>query len=108
MSLKYIYYERSKLGIMHYTGLLGHIYFKFGESVSLQISGRVKQIFFRKMKGRGIISWSDAEWHLMPRFFVLFQAYFFKTACLGILAKWTYFTNLNCITKTAFPDCFKK
>ena len=35
-----------------------------------------KQIFFKNVESRGIISLSDAEWNLVPLIFVVFGAHF--------------------------------
>ena len=64
------HFERPKIGDIHYNRLLGHYYFQFCDSVSRQICDLVKKIFFTNMKGRGIISLSEIECHLVPPIFV--------------------------------------
>ena len=46
---------------MHYNRPLGHYYLKFCDSVSPQWCDLVKQIFFKNIKGRGFIRWSDTK-----------------------------------------------
>ena len=47
------------MGDIHYNRLIRHYYFKFCYSVSHQMCDMANQIFFKNIKGRGIISRRD-------------------------------------------------
>ena len=76
--------EWPKWGNTKWNRLKIHVYLIFCDSVSHQICDIVKQIFFKNMICRGIISWRDTQWYTVTPLFGLLWDNFLKTVFQSI------------------------